>query len=201
MLHYQWQLSTDGGASFSDISGEVNASLTLVGVTFAQNGNQYRVITSDPSYICADTTSLAASLIIVADSDNDGISNEVDLDDDNDGILDIVECPNTILWVTQGAPGTEEQNVIDRLTALGYIITVVDDGVGGDANNFAVTFIYEDVNSNTAFANVANLTTTENGVITSENALHDELIGASTGGTSVTNIVNITNITHPITAS
>ena len=134
------------------------------------------------------------------DSDGDGLLNSVDLDDDNDGILDSEECLFNVLWVTNGTASTEEQNTIDKLIALGYSVTVVDDSVGGDADNFAVTFVFEDANSSTAFANVANLTTTTNGVITSENALHDEILGAPSGGSSNTNIVNITNNTHPITS-
>lgn len=136
------------------------------------------------------------------DSDLDGVADISDADDDNDGILDTVECPNAgqILWVTQDSPETEEQNVIDKLTALGYSVTVVDDNVGGNANNYAAVFIYEDSFSGTAFANVTNMTTTTNGIVTSENALHDELLGASTGGSSATNLVNITNNGHPITS-
>ena len=135
-----------------------------------------------------------------ADSDGDGILNTADLDDDNDGILDSEECGVSILWVTNGTASTEEQNTIDKLTALGYVVTVVDDSVGGDANNFDVTFVYEDASSVTTFANVTNLTTTTNGIILSENALHDEVLGAPSGGSSNTNLVNITNNTHPITS-
>jgi len=76
---------------------------------------------------------------------------------------------------------------------------VVDDNVGGDANAFDVIFLFEDVNSGTALANVTNLTTTTNGVITSENALYDNILGANTGGNSNTPFVNIINNTHPIT--
>ncbi|WP_343488484.1 FG-GAP-like repeat-containing protein [Allomuricauda sp. d1] len=136
------------------------------------------------------------------DTDLDGIADLTDLDDDNDGILDSVECPNAmqVLWVTNTPVGTEEQNAIDKLIVLGYTVDVVDDGVGGDANNYAVTFIYEDANSGTALANVANMITTENGVITSETFLHDNLMGANQGATTTTNILNITDNTHPITS-
>ncbi|MEP3207750.1 MAG: FG-GAP-like repeat-containing protein [Maribacter sp.] len=141
---------------------------------------------------CADPAGL--------DSDGDGINDVCDEDDDNDGILDSIESPRSVLWVTNGTPGTEEQNTIDKLIALGYSVTVVDDNVGGNADNYAVTFVYEDVFSGDAFANVANLTTTTKGVITSENALHDEILGGVTGGSSNTNLVNIVDSTHPITS-
>ncbi len=133
------------------------------------------------------------------DTDGDGINDVCDEDDDNDGILDSIESPRAVLWVTQNAAETYEQNVIDKLIALGYTVTVVDDNVGGDANAYDVVFIFEDVFSGDALANVANLTTTASGVITSENALYDDILGANTGGNSNTAFVNILNNTHPIT--
>ncbi len=134
------------------------------------------------------------------DTDGDGIGDACDADDDNDGILDSVECSTTVLWVTNGTPETEEQNTIDKLMVLGYAVTVVDQNVGGNANNYDVTFLYEDVSSGTAAANVANLATTTKGIITSESALHDELLGGISGLTGNGTSINITNTTHPITA-
>jgi len=146
-----------------------------------------------------DTATVFITVSQSPDSDADGITDNIDLDDDNDGILDAEEAGFSVLWVTQNTAGAEEQNVIDKLTALGYTVTVVDDGVGGNANDHSVTFIYEDANSGTAFANVANMTTTSNGIITSENALHDELLGANSGLSSTNNLIDIINNSHPIT--
>ncbi|WP_396637206.1 FG-GAP-like repeat-containing protein [Maribacter sp. R77961] len=146
-----------------------------------------------------DTATVFLTVSESLDSDGDGVSDNIDLDDDNDGILDAEEAGFSVLWVTQNTAGAEEQNVIDKLTALGYTVTVVDDGVGGNANDYSVTFIYEDSNSGTAFANVANMTTTSNGIITSENALHDELLGANSGLSSTNNLIDIINNSHPIT--
>ncbi len=39
---YQWQLSTDGGATWNNIAGATNATYTITGVTFAMNNNRYR---------------------------------------------------------------------------------------------------------------------------------------------------------------
>ena len=156
-------------------------------------------ITNDQNIPLSGSTTSDLIVLPLPDNDNDTIPDIIDLDDDNDGILDTQETLFSILWVTDGTAGVEEQNTIDKLTALGYSVTVVDDSVGGDANNYGVTFIYEDANSGTAFANVDNMATTINGVITSETFLHDEILGASQGATTITSIVEITNNTHPIT--
>jgi hypothetical protein len=41
---YQWQVSTDGGATWNNITGATNANYTINAVTIASNGNKYRVI-------------------------------------------------------------------------------------------------------------------------------------------------------------
>jgi autotransporter-associated beta strand protein len=46
-LSYQWQVSGDGGITFTDISGTAtNASYTNMAPTLAHNGNQYQVVVS-----------------------------------------------------------------------------------------------------------------------------------------------------------
>ncbi len=42
-LTYQWQLSTNGGVDFADISGATNATFTTAATAAGDNGNQYRV--------------------------------------------------------------------------------------------------------------------------------------------------------------
>ena len=44
---YQWQVSTDGGATFTNIAGATAASYTITGVTAAMNNNQYHVVVSN----------------------------------------------------------------------------------------------------------------------------------------------------------
>jgi extracellular elastinolytic metalloproteinase len=60
---YQWQVSTNGGASFSNIPGATNATLTLVSVTASMNNNQYRC---NASTLCGSTSSNAATLTVNA---------------------------------------------------------------------------------------------------------------------------------------
>ena len=65
-IAYQWQLSTDSGASFSDISGANSASYTTPATTAGtldENGYQYRVkLTTDTG--AAEVVSTAATLTV-----------------------------------------------------------------------------------------------------------------------------------------
>jgi trimeric autotransporter adhesin len=44
VLSYQWQVSTNGGASYSDILNATTATLTIPATTAAMNGNRYRAV-------------------------------------------------------------------------------------------------------------------------------------------------------------
>ena len=88
-LSYQWQVSTDGGSTFSNItdggiySGATTATLNLTAVAYANDGYQYAVVISDATYICDITTSNAAILnvngIPVAVDDSNSTDEDVDL--------------------------------------------------------------------------------------------------------------------------
>jgi hypothetical protein len=58
---YQWQISTDGGASWNNISGATVATLNLTAVTTGMNNNQYRCIVTGQ---CGSTTSNSATLTV-----------------------------------------------------------------------------------------------------------------------------------------
>ena len=51
-LRYQWQLSTDNGISFSDITGATNASLPLSNVVDSMDANIYKVLLSHTENSC-----------------------------------------------------------------------------------------------------------------------------------------------------
>ncbi|MFD2588173.1 hypothetical protein ACFSQJ_14635 [Croceitalea marina] len=156
-------------------------------------------VSNDQNIPLSGSDSATLSVNSLPDSDNDGYDDTVDLDDDNDGILDTVECGYSILWVLNNTAGPIEQNVIDKLVAMGHSVTIVDDNVGDNADNYDVTFLHEDVLSGTAAANMINMTTTTKGVITSEQALHDEILGGPGGGNASSTFIDILNNTHPIT--
>ncbi|MDC6390307.1 DUF11 domain-containing protein [Maribacter sp. PR1] len=68
--NYQWQLSTDGGTTFNDISdgseysGTTTNTLIVITPEIDKNGYLYRVIITDDSYVCGSTTSNSALLTV-----------------------------------------------------------------------------------------------------------------------------------------
>lgn len=60
-LSFQWQVSTDGGANYTNIAGASTATYTVVGATAAQNGYLYRCIANGQ---CGSTNSTGALLTV-----------------------------------------------------------------------------------------------------------------------------------------
>jgi len=56
----QWQVSTDGGATFNDLSGETSTTLNFT-AAFSQNGNKYRAVFTNTS---GTATTTAATLTV-----------------------------------------------------------------------------------------------------------------------------------------
>ncbi len=70
-LTYQWQLSTNGGTSWSNIAGATNNIYSLASVTTALNGNLYRCIITG---FCGAITSDAAIIYISPALTHSGVS-------------------------------------------------------------------------------------------------------------------------------
>ncbi|MFQ6832704.1 S-layer homology domain-containing protein [Butyricicoccus pullicaecorum] len=62
-LSYQWQQSTDNGSSWTDITGETNATYTIATTTMDMNGTQYRCVVKNS---IDEATSNAATLTVTA---------------------------------------------------------------------------------------------------------------------------------------
>ena len=68
---FQWQLSTSGGASFSDISedgiylGSATNTLTILQVSLDMNTYQYRAVLSNSSFACGDILTSNAAVLTV----------------------------------------------------------------------------------------------------------------------------------------
>jgi hypothetical protein len=63
--NFQWQISTDGGSSWSDIDGETLPAYTVQEVSLDDDGNQYRVVASNSE---GEVTSNAATLSVTPDT-------------------------------------------------------------------------------------------------------------------------------------
>lgn len=63
-VNYQWQLSLDGGVTYTNISGATSATLTVSNVTSAMTGNRYRVTTT--GNVCGTYTSAPSVLTVLA---------------------------------------------------------------------------------------------------------------------------------------
>ncbi|MBL7731041.1 MAG: choice-of-anchor J domain-containing protein [Chitinophagaceae bacterium] len=62
-LSYQWQRSTDGGLTYSDMAGAVSSSLTITNISLSMNGYRYRcVIGAAP---CVGSVTSAAAVLSV----------------------------------------------------------------------------------------------------------------------------------------
>ncbi len=76
-ITYQWQLSTDGGATWNNIPGETASSYTIAAVTLAMNNNRYRVIVSGTCTPAATSSAAilttAASIVITTPPSNSTI--------------------------------------------------------------------------------------------------------------------------------
>ncbi|HEX4877766.1 MAG TPA: zinc-dependent metalloprotease family protein [Chitinophagaceae bacterium] len=62
-LSYQWQVSTNGGSSWTSIAGATNNSYAQTNIPVGQNGYQYRVIVTAG---CGSSTSSAATITVNA---------------------------------------------------------------------------------------------------------------------------------------
>jgi len=69
-LIYQWQVSTDNGANWTDISCQITSTLTLNAVTTTLNGYQYRA----KVYIACLSTNTAAATLTVTGASNPAIT-------------------------------------------------------------------------------------------------------------------------------
>jgi hypothetical protein len=66
-LSYQWQVSTDGGVTFTNINGATNSTVSITGITASMNNNQYGVIVGS-SCSASGTTSSIATLTVLPEA-------------------------------------------------------------------------------------------------------------------------------------
>jgi hypothetical protein len=61
-LSYQWQVSTDGGASYNNIAGATSPTLTVNNITSSFNNNKYRVVVNGN---CTSSTNSSSATMLV----------------------------------------------------------------------------------------------------------------------------------------
>ncbi|WP_439151051.1 hypothetical protein [Winogradskyella sp.] len=126
---YQWQVSTDGGTSWSNI-GTDNSALTITNVQLTDDGNLYQVIITNA---CGTTTSNAATLTVTASTIFNpgelvfvGFDGQVNGSGANDEFL--------IATLVDITPGTEFSIVNSRYEA-GAAANVRTEKWGGGSND------------------------------------------------------------------
>jgi alpha-tubulin suppressor-like RCC1 family protein len=152
-ISYQWQLSTDGGASFTDMAGATGATLTLMAVPLASDAHQFRIVVSNSA---GSVTSNAASLSVNLAQVNPAFSTQP--------ANRSVNAPNTATFnvVATGTPSPTLQwqlstngggSFADIVGATGSSYTTAAAGAGDNGNQYRV------IATNTASATTSNAAT------------------------------------------
>ena len=127
---YQWQVSTDGGFNYTNISGATSATLTLSNLSMTLNGNRYRSVATVTS--CGPVISTPAILTVFAlpvvtisvapiDQVKPGTTTFV--------TAGSVPAPASYVWRFNNTiiPGVNTRSVIADVNGIGkYNVTVTD---------------------------------------------------------------------------
>ncbi|NLW10087.1 MAG: hypothetical protein GX036_09600 [Firmicutes bacterium] len=129
VLSYQWQVSTDGGSTWNDITGATGSSYTTPVLSLADNGNQYRCrvtntkngVASDPVY--SGVAALAVVevehlIIFIKPTDND----EVNINSGSLVLATIIGDMNEVTSVTIKVDDNEEEPVIPTNNTIYYLL-------------------------------------------------------------------------------
>ncbi len=131
-LSYQWQVSTDGGVTFTNINGETNNTITLNNINASLNGNQYQIVVNNTCSATGVVSSAAALQVLNATS----ISNQPS---------DVITCNNTAASFSVIAAGTSISYQWQMSTDGG--VTYTD--IAGETNSsLSVATVTTSMNSN-----------------------------------------------------
>ena len=116
-LTYQWAMSSDGGTTYTNISGATSATLSLTAVTQAMNGRKYRVTaTAGP---CGSVTSTTVGTLTV-------------------NPLPVVTISAPMVKLTPGRTTTITANSNPPAAANGYSWTLNSSAIPGTGNSQTV---------------------------------------------------------------
>jgi subtilisin-like proprotein convertase family protein len=116
-LTYQWAMSTDGGTTYTNITGATSATLSLTNITQAMNGRKYRVTaTAGP---CGAVTSTSVGTLTV-------------------NSLPVVTIAAPMVKLTPGRTTTITGSSNPPAAANGYSWTLNGAGIAGTGNSQTV---------------------------------------------------------------
>jgi hypothetical protein len=132
---YQWQVSTDGGVTYSNLAGATSSTLSLTGLTSTQNGNRYRAVVT-----VAGCGSVTSSAVILTVNSAPVVTISAPVTVVKPGVSTIItvgSTPNGVsyVWTFNGTtiPGANTNKVNVDVNGIGtYRATVTD--VNGCAN-------------------------------------------------------------------
>jgi uncharacterized repeat protein (TIGR01451 family) len=134
-LTYQWQISTDGGNTYSNISGENTSALSLSNVTTSMNNNRYRVIMQ--SAYCGNTTSNAGTLRVSQPASISNQPQDITVCGGTDATISVTATGSTLSYQwSESTDGGNNFNAIAGATGNTYTFTA---GSADNGNQYRVT--------------------------------------------------------------
>lgn len=116
---FQWQVSSNGGATWTDVSGATNSSYSIAAPTSAMNGNLYRVYVTGA---CGSDTSTAAVLYVSPALSHSSVASSPS-----------VTCAPGASAITGTVTGGTAADVV--LASTGLINRAIPDGVPAGMNS------------------------------------------------------------------
>ncbi len=176
-LIYQWQVSTDAGATWTDINCAISSTLTLNSVTNAMNGNKYRV---NVFIGCAITTTAVATLNILAPNPPTIITQPAPTSacvGSNATFSSTATGANTYAWQVSTNAGATWAAVVPAATTTTLTLTSVTSGMSNNLYRMIATNSAGSTPSNAAMLTV---TSALSPIITSQPS--NQVVCAGSGG-------------------
>jgi hypothetical protein len=136
-LSYQWQVSTNGGGTFTNVAGQITASYTISSVAIGLSGNQYRCVVST---LCGSTNSNAAILTVNAAPAITAQPQDLTLCTGNNATFTVTATGGGLAYQWQlSTDGGATYNNISGATAASYTATAITAGMNGNRYRCVVT--------------------------------------------------------------
>ena len=162
MINYKWQVSTDKGTTFKDLTGaSSNPSLSLTNIDASQHSYRYRVIATSGS---ASATSLSAELIVfpTVNITQHPYDQTIDTDTSNTAnfsiIADISTGANTAYqWEVADRASPQTFIPISGATNTSLVINNINDDNNGDQYHIKIVSFFNNRLPITVYSNMATL--------------------------------------------